>query len=161
MRTSPVTYDEALFVAKNMREWDKKEIYATRWNDDPSDVAQDCVWLGEFGWIASDPEPIAVIGAGPCHPGVWNVHMFATDNFSKIAISLTKFVKRVIIPSLAASGAHRVECKSMDGHEDAQRWLEFLGAQRESTLPEYGREAEDFHLYVWRRDNVPIAAVAA
>jgi len=82
---------------------------------------------------------------------VWNVHMFATDNFSKIAISLTKFVKNVIVPSLTAIGSHRVECKSMDGHEDAHKWLEFLGAHRESTLSEFGKDNEDFHLYVWRR----------
>ena len=151
MEMLPVNFNDALFVATNMREWDKKEIYATRWTDDPSDIAQDCVNLGEFGWIAHDPEPIALVGAVPCHPGVWNVHMFATDNFSKIAISLTKFVKNVIVPSLTAIGSHRVECKSMDGHEDAHKWLEFLGAHRESTLSEYGKENEDFHLYVWRR----------
>lgn len=150
----PVNYSDALFVAANMREWDRKEIYATRWNDDPSDIATDCCYMGDFGWVACEPEPIAVVGAGPMHPGVWGVHMFATDNFSKIAISLTKFVRRVIIPSLAATGAHRAECKSMEGHEDAQKWLEFLGAERESTLAEYGRNGEDFHIYTWRKHNV-------
>jgi hypothetical protein len=149
MRLLPLTYDDALYVATNMRDWDKREIYATRWNNDPADVAGDCCMAGAFGWVAYDDEPIAVLGAVPLHPGVWGVYMFATDNFAKIAISLTKYVRRVMMPSLTATGAHRAECKSIEGHDTAQRWLEFLGANRESTLSGYGREGEDFHLYAW------------
>lgn len=149
MRMSKVNYNDALYVAANMREWDKKEIYATRWNDDPSEVASDCVGCGDFVWTAALNEPIAIIGASPLRPGVWQVFMFATDNFSKIALSLTKFAKRVIIPALRSSGAHRIECKSMEGHIDAQNWLEFFGANKESTLTNYGRNQEDFHQYTY------------
>lgn len=39
----------------------------------------------------------------------------------------------------------------MDGHIEAQEWLETLGAKREGTLKRYGRDGEDFHVYVWER----------
>ncbi|MEP3248041.1 MAG: hypothetical protein ABJN40_06020 [Sneathiella sp.] len=149
MDLGPVNYSDALFIAKNMREWDRKEIYASRWNDDPHELAAECLSIGGFSWIAYDPEPIAIIGAVPLRPGVWNVFMFATDKFSKIAISLTKFAKNVMMPSLIAAGAHRGECQSMAGHDDAHNWLEFLGAKRESTSEGYGRGREDFHTYIW------------
>jgi len=147
MELHPVNYIDALFVATNMRDWDKTEIYATRWNDDPADIATDSCECGDFAWIAYNPEPVAIIGAVPIHPGVWSVFMFATDKFSNIAISLTKYAKRVIIPSLANAGAHRLECKSMEGHTVAQKWLEFIGARPETVLENYGRNGEDFILY--------------
>jgi len=156
MHLTTVTYDAALHVAANMREWDKKEIYAVRWTDDPKEIARDCAAYGRFGWIAwHGGEPVAVVGAVPVHPGVWSVYMFATDCFRQIAISLTKFVRRVIIPALVDTGAHRAECASMEGHAEAHRWLELLGATREgSPMMEYGKDGENFIRFVWRRESV-------
>lgn len=151
MDLRPVTYQDALAVASNMRESDRREIFAGRWNDDPEELAADCLCFGSFGWIACEPHPIAVVGAAPLHPGVWSVYMFAGNDFLKIKLSLTKFVKRVMIPSLVEVGAHRAECHSIDGHVEAHRWLEFLGATRESTRRRFGRNGEDFHCYVWLR----------
>ena len=155
MDLEPITLSGARHVATNMREWDRREIYAGRWADDPERLAVDCTLYGAFGWLAlASSTPIAVVGATPVHPGVWNVFMFATDDFRLISISLTKFVARVMIPALVQTGAHRAECKSMEGHVDAHRWLEFLGAEREATHHEYGRGKETFHTYVWRHRNV-------
>ena len=42
----------------------------------------------------------------------------------------------------------------MEGHVVAQRWLEALGAHRESTAYGFGRNGEDFHTYVWRKEDV-------
>jgi RimJ/RimL family protein N-acetyltransferase len=155
MDLEPITLDAARYVATFMRDADRGEIFAGRWRTDPNQLAVDCTAIGDFGWVAKkNGTPIAVVGAVPVHPGVWSVFMFATDDFRQISISLTKFVKRVMIPALVQSGAHRAECKSMEGHEEAHRWLELLGAEREATHPEYGRNRETFHTYVWRRHNV-------
>ncbi len=157
MRTGEMNPLDALHVATHMRDWDRKEIFATRWNDDVNDLAEDCCMVGSFAWVVyGETEPVALVGAHPVHPGVWGVWMFATDNFHQVSISLTKFVKRVMIPALVKAGAHRAECKSMEGHEEAHKWLEFLGAKRESTLKEFGKDGQDFHTYVWRREDVRI-----
>lgn len=146
-----LTFDDALYVARNMREWDKREIYATRWTEDPIDLAGDAMRAGAFSWCAGiDDRPVCVIGATPIHPGVWNVWMFATDDFLQMAFCLTKLVRRVMIPAVVSAGFHRAECRSMDGHTYAQRWLEMLGFVRESTLVGFGRNREDFGLYVWK-----------
>lgn len=141
----------ALHVIERMRAWDRREIFATR--SDDSDAAFLCAVLatGDVSWIAGEgEEPIAVFGCAPVWPGVWSMWFLATDELSKIGLSVTKFVMRRIIPGLFERGAHRLECRSMEGHGDAHRWLETLGAHRESTLREYGRSREDFRVYVWR-----------
>jgi hypothetical protein len=157
MRLEPVSFGPALHVAERMREWDRREIMATRWTEDPGEVAADAALGGPFGWVAFlGEEPVAVIGAGPLHPGVWQVWMFASDKFSKVRFSMTRFTKRVIIPAMRRSGAHRAECRSMVGHVEAQRWLESFGARCEAVLAGYGRGGEDFLLYAtdWRRVDV-------
>lgn len=152
MDLGPINFDEVLFVVRNMRAWDKREIYATRWNDDPVELAGDVALCGRFGWIAGIlGVPVAVVGAAPVHSGVWSAFMFATDDFRQISLSLTKFAKRVMIPALVATGAHRAECLSLAGHTDAHRWLESLGAKPEGVAAGFGRGREDFVRYVWRR----------
>src|SRR3546814_12825662 len=81
------------------------------------------------------------------HPGVWSVLLFATDEFHKIRLSLTKHVKRVMIPALVEVGAHRAECHSMEGHAEAHAWLELLGAEREGVRPRFGKNGEDFECF--------------
>lgn len=154
MILEPPTFDTTLYVAERMREWDRREIFAARWNDDPFPLAAECQLYGSFTWIASLDRPIAFIGAAPIHPGVWSVLMFATDEFRKIRLSLTKHVKRVMIPALVEVGAHRAECHSMEGHDEAHAWLELLGAEREGVRPRFGKNGEDFVCFSWRRENV-------
>lgn len=157
MRTTPITFEYAHHVASRMREWDKREIYATRWNEDPVELAHDCASYGHFGWVAwGDEEPVAILGAVPMHPGCWSVFMFATNNFRHISFSLTKFVKRVMIPALADTGARRAQCLSMEGHEDAQKWLRLLGATPEEPMLDFGKNGETFIPFVWRRENVAV-----
>lgn len=153
MRLVPLNAPDLLAIAENMREWDKREIYGTRFCEDPRGLVRDCLVFPEMGWIAGfGDEPVAAIGAVPCWPGVWSVWMFATPKINKIGLSLTKFVRYGMIPALLKVGCHRAECHSMRGHIEAQRWLELLGARRESLVPRYGKHAEDFFTYSWTAD---------
>jgi hypothetical protein len=145
----------ALYVAKNLRERDKKEIFACRWHDDPKDLALDVQGYGDFQWTAFvDKTPVALVGATPVWPNVWSVWAFGTDNWPKVVLSLTKHIKRSIIPTLLEHGVHRAECRALKEHEEACKWLEMLGAQKETELAGFGRQREDFILYVWRPEYV-------
>lgn len=139
-------------VAGNMREWDRREIFSTRLDDDVDAFAVDVLAAGPVSWVAGLPdEPIAVFGCAPMWPGVWSMWLFATDNFGQIGISVTRLIVRSIVPMLFEGGAHRLEARSMEGHTDAQRWLKLIGARREATLKGYGRDGSDFHTYTWDR----------
>lgn len=140
-------------VAMNMREWDRREIYATRYTNDPQALAADAADRAEpFGWVAGvDYAPIAAFGCAEKHPGVYSMWLFATDRFGEIRFSMTRMVRRAIVPMMFDAGAHRLEAYSMDGHTDAQKWMGLTGASREATLAAYGRGGEDFHVYTWKR----------
>ena len=138
-------------VAANMREWDRREIFATRTNDSPALLAEEALACGPISWVAGrGDDPIAAFGCAPMWRGVWSMWLFATDDFGQIGISVTKLIVRTIVPMMIDAGAHRLEARSMEGHTDAQRWLEVIGAQREGgPLRGFGRDGQDFHIYTW------------
>lgn len=143
-------FNGLLYVASNMRKWDHKEIFATRWNDDARQLALEAYELCECGWLVVKEKPICAFGAVPIWPGVWNVWCFATDDFPKVALGVTRFIRKKMIPGLTRTGARRAQCYSIEGHKQAHSWLESLGGVRESSLMNYGKNGETFHLYVWR-----------
>lgn len=139
-------------VVTHMRRWDRREIFATRWTDEAVAFTNDIMAVpGSRGVAWVDDEPVACIGAMPMWHGVWSPWCFGTDRFPEAALLLTRHAKRVIIPFLRDAGAHRLEVKTLDGHEDSQAWLKrCFGCHREATHPGYGRNGETFHTYVLR-----------
>jgi hypothetical protein len=143
------------FVAARMREMDRAEIFATRCDDDPGRVAAETTVYARLGGVAwAGEEPVAVVCAIPLWPGAWSVGMYATDRWPRVALGVTRWIERSLIPDLIGVGAHRAECRSLAEHAAAHRWLERLGAVREAVLPDYGRNRETFHLYTWRLNDV-------
>ncbi len=141
-------------IATNMRARDKEEIFALAWKDDPWQLAARTAGLGDFQWTAFyDHEPVAAIGAFPVWPGVWNVWAYGTDLWPKVAITLTRHVKTFMIPAILERGAHRAHCYVLDKNDDAARWLEYLGAVKEASLDNFGKNGQTFHVYSWGRNT--------
>jgi hypothetical protein len=153
MKVTELYQEGVRHVVHNMRAKDKEEIYATQWNDDPTSFSNQVLLSGDFGFVlhADDGEPVVCCGAVPVWAGVWSVWMFATDRFDEIAMSVHKFGRRVFFPSLDAAGWHRLECRSLATHEIAHRWLEVLGAYKESETANYGKNGEAFMVYCWTK----------
>lgn len=142
-------------VVNNMRAKDRDEIYATQWSDDPDAFAQRVNHeTGDFCFVLhhDDGEPVVCCGAVPMWNGVWSVWMFATDRFDEIGLSVHKFARRVFFPALDHAGWHRLECRSLATHEVAHRWLEALGAYKESESSSYGKNGESFIVYCWTKE---------
>lgn len=137
-------------VALHMRDWDRREIFATREEESVDELCFAVAHAGDYQWVAGrGGEAIAAFGCKPMWRGVFDMWLFATDNIGSIGISLTRLVRNAIVPQLFREGAHRLECRSMEGHIDAHAWLEVIGAKREATHVGYGRRGEDFHVYTW------------
>lgn len=159
MKQTELKYEDALYICQNLREQDAAEAFAVMWGDSPADLARASAQWGPYAFCSKtdEGEPVAMIGASETWPGRWQVWMLATDKFDKIGLSLTKWVLRVMIPQLFDElGLHRGEAQSLSTHTVAHRWMEHLGAVKESTLRGFGRKGEDFVTYVWsegtRRD---------
>jgi len=156
MNLRPLNRADLRAVAANMRSSDRREIFATRFDENPELLAEECLASFSLGAIIADKDgaPIAAIGAFEMWPGVWSVWMFATEGWPRVALSATRFVKRKLAPALRALGLHRAECRSSADHDSAHRWLRHLGAEIEAEYRDFGKNCETFIGFVWRNENV-------
>lgn len=144
------------YIIRNLRQRDRDELYALRWDDDPDALLESVMsYAGAMSVIWElDGVPVAAQGAAPIRPGVWGIWCFGTDKWPLVLLSMTKHAKQFIVPALLGAGFHRAEAHSMASHTDARAWIEFLGGQQESVQVGAGRGGEDYITYVWTPDNV-------
>ncbi len=153
----PAAHAEVRAVAEAMRVWDRREIFACRWDDDAGAFADSVYALCEAQgrcWAAGLDAPVAIIGGVEQWPGCWSALAFGTDEFETIGLGLTRKVRAEVIPWMLRAGARRVECRSHAGHRQAHRWLRLLGARCEGRHAEAGRDGADFLTFAWRREDV-------
>lgn len=147
MKQSPLLLEPLRFICRNMREASRKEVFAT--HDIPPDILAEVLFndFSDVAWIGSLDEPIYAGGAYPIGDGVWQTWGFATDRFKEIATPITKFVRRVMMPTLKERGCTRVEstCSGEDPH--VAGWMKVLGYEQVRIVPAFGRNGEDFILY--------------
>jgi hypothetical protein len=158
MQLRPINHKDMTYIAENMRAADRREIFATRAAEDIGRLVDDCMAFSAqnsaYATIACLERPIAVIGAAEVWPGVYDVWSFGTNEFKRVGFAMTKWVRKVLIPSLVKVGAHRVHCRSIEGHVEAHEWLKMLGAEPMHTLKAWGKGREDFLLFEWHIEDV-------
>jgi|TARA_R110000823_G_scaffold94861_2_gene207246 hypothetical protein len=146
----PTCYSDVVHIARNMRELDAEEILPLIWGGTPENLAAVVIAAGGLATVAlSGGVPVAAYGATQTRPKCWSVWMFATDQWPKVALSVTRRLKTEVIETIYEVGAVRADCWSMEGHHVAHRWLEMLGAKYEATLEDYGPTRKNFHCYSW------------
>lgn len=155
MRVVPVTAENLRYVAERMRDRDLAEFSAMAYTDTREEAADrlvrayadhpglECVTL-------DDGTPVGVGGVLWLRPGVASLLFFATDDFDRIVVSLTRHARlNVFRPARAL--AHRIECFSLSTYTQMQQWVELFGLRPEATLRRYGKGGEDFIVYAWTR----------
>lgn len=152
MKLVKPSLSDIIYVCRQIRESDRRELMATCWEDDLDELAVRVFksW-GNFIWVAGTDEPIAILGMSPMWPGVWGAFMFATDKIHQIGLPLTRAARTVIIPAVLDTDCHRIEARSVAGHHEAHRWLGALGFHEEAVLRRYGKGGEDFKVFVHGR----------
>ena len=138
-------------IVRNLRARDRAEIFALRWNDDEDTlIDQVSANAGALWRVWSwDGEPVAINGVVPVRPGVVVAGAFGTDKWRFTLRAMTRWSLEFVIPALRCSNYHRGEAYVLASNTDSRRWIESLGAEIESVLLRYGRNREDFLLYVW------------
>jgi hypothetical protein len=160
LRVEP-SYSDMLYIAENLRERDREELFATRYGENPADLARDAVATGAFRWAAYlDGEPVAAIGAFPRWPRVWTAWAYGTDKWPKVVLTLTKHARRFMFPAILNSGAIRMDALALSTHTDARAWLGVLGALPEKHLDKWGKNGQTFVSYVWTRKSAQTAILA-
>lgn len=152
----PVTRGDVEYVVRNLRDRDRDEIFALRWDDDEDKVIEEVMlWAGAMTWtFRRDGVPVSVLGIWPVRPHVWSVWAFGTNRWPRVLSAMTKHIRRFIIPALLRAQFKRAEAVALATHEDSRRWLTALGAREEGVRQAYGRNGEDFVSYVWGPQDV-------
>lgn len=131
-----------------MRDRDFREFSATSHATTREELAE--VMVARYGGRADvlcgfcEGVPTTIGAAVEVWPGVISVLFFATDDFPRISIGLTCFLKRELVPSFLEAGVRRIQAISIEGHEDAHRWLQVLGLEKEAVFPCFGKGGETF-----------------
>lgn len=148
-----LTLDDALFVSRHMREVDRLEVMATRWNDAAEQFAMDVYTCGGPAYTVTRlGRPVVVLGCTFTQPGVGTAWMVGTEDMPRVAIEATRFARKALA-SLLANNVHRIHAFSAGFHVEAHAWLRVLGFEIESRLERWGRNGEDFFMFAMVRDR--------
>lgn len=143
-----------LYVLDRARAADREELLALQQGDNWTPLISDILRAPGLKFFFGDGKPVVCLGGCEVHPGVWQAWSFATDDFGKLALSVTRFARDVMLPAFVKMGMHRGQAIAAANNAGARRWLKLLGAEEEATLKRYGREGQDFVMFRWDV-NVP------
>jgi hypothetical protein len=135
-------YPALRHVFFNMRERDRKEVFALFPHDDPELLAYMAWKRSSHLWTA---DGTAAFGVMPLWPGVASVWMLATDEFT--APTAREMVRHCRRFAKVHPEIHRWECRSLVEHTVAHRFIEACGLRREGELRSYGKGREDFVVF--------------
>jgi hypothetical protein len=137
-------------ICANLRPQSEREIFACRWDSNRENLIRMLMThCADLAWVGSLDAPVYAGGAVQVWPGVWQSWGFGTAEWNKVAIPVTKFIRRSMLPTLKKLGCHRLESKCIAGDEEVAKWMRLLGGHQEAVLRGYGRNGEDFILYTW------------
>lgn len=136
------------YVARHMRERDVEEFMAVSSAANREMLVEGLVarYGNRQDVIAArlDDEPVCIGITYESRPNVITLGFFATDKFPTVALRVTKFVRR-LLDRYEDCGVHRIEAVSLDGYQEAHRWLGILGLYPETGIMKaYGRNREAF-----------------
>lgn len=143
-----ITPAAARHIVHNLRDADRRELDAVNPDMNTVRLVNKIMALEAFTFFAKvNDTPAALIGGWPLWPGVWQVFAFGTDDFERVAPTLTKFALRFMVPAITNAGGHRAQCESIEGHDRAHRWLEHMGYENEGPMRKFGRNGETFYRF--------------
>lgn len=157
MRVEHASAEDVRAVALNMRVRDLEEfsaLYPCDTREELADVLAERYGGRDDVLCAREGNaPVCIGGTIETRPGVMTVLFFATEDFPKIAVSLTRFIRRELFPRYFDAGVHRIEAVSLASYGIVHNWLHALGfAPETGPLLGYGKRGEPFMLFSQVRD---------
>ncbi|NKE77546.1 hypothetical protein [Ochrobactrum sp. MC-1LL] len=152
------TLRDICFVAANLRDQDRREILATALLESGSQAgAMSFLTSPGFCWTAwIDGQPVAAFGVSqgsPYQPHIRYGWLYGRDQTRRCIPAITRFCLTEWPKRLISEGVTRVEVRSLDGHDLADKWLRSCRAHHEAKMKNYGINGEDFNLYAWLADD--------
>lgn len=147
------------FVAANLRDEDRREIFASARLANATEAAM-VSWYSsgaDWSWTAwAKGQPQAAFGisvVSPFQPHMRSAWAWGTRHFIRCAPAITRFCKQEWPRRLIDEGVTRVEIRSLKGHDLAHRWLAALPARKEAEMLNYGVNGEAFELWAFLKED--------
>jgi hypothetical protein len=143
------TFDDLAYVASWLSQVDRMELAVTRDPDDYEQLARDA-YASAIHKVALEDRlrPIFAFGAYPIGDATVHVWGFKTPRGPHAIPSVTKYLLRVLIPSLRSIGISRAVCAVHSNNHGSRRWLAHLGFRPSATPGETGTP-----LILYQRDE--------
>lgn len=149
------------YICLNMREADRLEIYGTRRDDSPIQLAWEAYHMlrnqgrARVAWYKG--RPAGVVGLTETWPRAWDVSMFGTDDMNRVAVPMLRWLKHELVDLLDVTncGAHRLHCHARIGdiHESSHKMIIALGGVPEGPPKKgYGKDGSSYQCYCWWPD---------
>ncbi|CAK0773615.1 putative N-acetyltransferase domain-containing protein [uncultured Gammaproteobacteria bacterium] len=139
-------------IALRMRESDYQEIVALTWVNGREALANYLVDLVKqspgITLVYGQDRPIAIGCVLLIRPGVASFGFFATDDFKLVMPLLLRSRSRLVHLARELFPFHRLQTVALASQ--SARWITANSGKFESALPGYGRNGEDYNMYVWR-----------
>jgi hypothetical protein len=144
------TFEDLTMVGSWLCEEDRRELAVTRDPDDYVKLAKDALLSPIKKVVVDELSPIFAFGATPVFRKklalVWG---FKTERGWSAALTVTKYIKRIMIPELRAMGIRRAVCVVHPENTRSQKWLALLGFTPRATLDGIGNRP----LLLFQRDE--------
>lgn len=163
MKIEPARPEDIYEVAVAMRGRDYEEISCLYPTNTRVDLAMSLVQrYGNRPDILCgfwNDTPVCIGGFIEVRPRVISMMLFATEDFPRIGLGITRFTTRQMMPRLIAAGVHRFEAMSLAGYDEVHAWLRLLGLEPETApLRNFGKDGESFVLFSKVLDAGPAGA---
>lgn len=142
------------FLALNMRERDRAEVFGMLTHDNPCQFAWEAYHIvlnqgrGKVAWFNGKPAAFAAFTEQ--WPGVWSVWMLGTDDFKKAALPLLRWFRHEANDILTVCKGHRLQCDSRADYEEAHKMIVGMGGIQEGPpMRRYGKDGSDYVRFVW------------
>lgn len=143
MSIRELTNEDAIYIAKHLREVDLRECYCVMEVETPEQIAKDCMGDTNVKLVccAVDGEPVAMFGinfSGQQSSG-W---LLATDRWKEVWKECTMAIKRI----RDCLEAQTIVVMTAAFHTESHKWLESIGFKRDKVFAGFGKNGEDFFL---------------
>jgi len=148
------TREAVLNAAERISDLDKIDLSMLSFEQDIKDTCLSLLNMCDdsgYCWVFSyNGQPEAFYGVCETLPGIWSVFGFGTENFYKIKYTVTKFIKKRVIPIVVAKNARKAVALVRG---DGNKWLQFLGAKIEVVLKGWGKDGSNYTMLTWDVKN--------
>ena len=143
--------DELITIGEDLCAADRHELAVTRNLNDPWMLAFDAAKSRICKVVLEESDPVFAFGANPISSDMAHVWGFKTERGWSSVLTVTKYIKRTMIPELRTMGIRRATCLVHPDNTRSQQWLALLGFRPKATLWGFGTRKQD--MFLFQRDE--------